>query len=156
PRQPGEATSLTLQGPLGDETPTPPKLRRPLRIPAYVPIVLALCVLGIVLLLLTRPWSFLSFGSPGKPHVRKFVALLPQWGDTTFDEKDATKTEAVGRHFFAFLSRPAWADRLDADAHPYHAFVLRLPDAPIRVSNPEDEVSVRSGLRELLEGLCWR
>src|SRR5262249_8140165 len=86
----------------------------------------------------------------------KMITLLRQWGDTTFDESDATRTEPVVRHFFAFLSRPPWVDRLSADVHPYHAFVLRLPEASIAVSDPDEEVAVRGGLRELLEHMGER
>jgi len=156
PRQSGEDASLTMEVALGDASALPPRPRRQIRIPAYVPVVAALLVLGLVLVVLTRPWSFFSFGSPGKPHVRKMISLLHEWGDTTFDENDATKTGPVVSRFFEFLTRPDWAGRLDANAHPYHAFVLRLPERPVAVSDPGDESSVRIALRELLEQLGWR
>jgi len=156
PRQAGENASLTLEVALGDEALAATRPRRPLRVPAWVPIVAALSVLGLVLVVLTRPWSFFSFGAAGKPHVRKMIGLLRQWDDTTFDDSDATKTGPVVARFFDFLSRPSWAGRLDADAHPYHAFLLRLPDEPIRPSDPDNESSVRLALGELLEHLGWR
>jgi hypothetical protein len=155
PRQPGEDASLTLEVVLGDEAPATTRPRRSLRVPAWVPVVAALSVLGLVLGVLTRPWSFFSFGASGKPHVRKMIGRLRQWGDTTFDDSDATRTGPVVSRFFDFLSRPSWSGRLDADAHPYHAFPLRLPEEPIRPGDPGDESSVRLALGELLDRLGW-
>src|SRR5262249_29152440 len=123
-RQPGEDVSLTVEIDFGNESRPALRPHQSLRVPFWVPVVTALSLLGMILLGLTRPWSSLSFGSAGKPHVRKMVTLLRQWGDTTFDENDATKKGPVVSRFFELLSRPSWAGRLDANAHPYHAFLL--------------------------------
>src|SRR5262249_42720065 len=74
----------------------------------------------------------------------------------TFDEADATKPGLVASHFFEFLYWPSSVGGLDADVHPYHAFLMRLPDEPITPSDPNDEASVRVALGELLERLKWR
>ncbi len=149
PLRPGEDPSLVLDVTLDSAPSRPP--REPIRIPAYVPVVAALLAAAVGIALL-RPWTWsFSRRGPAEPkaaHARQMLVLLRSWGDDL--EDSAGRTDAVVARFFGLLSRPAWAARLDADAHPYHAFVLRLPAQPVSVSDPADEKAVSAALNELL------
>jgi hypothetical protein len=154
PRRPGPDLSLSLEVSFDDVVaPEPaPKPRREGGIPIYLPVMVSLALAAMIGgFLWWRPWQGILRGvSQGPPYVQKMRTLLDHWGVSPGEESG---TGDVVQAFFETVARPAWAASLDPAEHPYHAFVLRLPAAPVTVENPDDEESVRQGLLRLLEQL---
>jgi len=125
PRHPGEDAGLALAVSFEGTPEAPRPSRPPLRIPVSLLATAFLLLLAILTVALTRPWQLLGRGSaePEPSNTAKMAALLRQWGETVPDER----ADPVVRRFFGLLARPSWAADLDPAAHPYHAFVRRLP-----------------------------
>ena len=162
PRHPGEDAGLSLHVSFEGASEPACKQRRPTTAETAVahrgeraprpswPWLAAVLLVGVLVVVLTRPWTLLRPGFSGSEpsHVEKMASLLRQWGEDVPNESP----DVVVRRFFDLLARPSWAAGLDASAHPYHAFILRLPDKAVPVSDTS-EAAVRDSLAALLAHL---
>jgi hypothetical protein len=160
PRRPGEDAGLALQVSFGGAPEPARKQRRataetavahlPPRVPRlFQPWLAALLLFSALAVAFTRPWTLLRHdpSAPEPTHAEKMASLLRQWGEAVPDESP----DLVVGGFFALLAQPSWAADLD-NAHPYHAFIRRLPEKPVAVSD-SDEAAVREALAVLLAHL---